>query len=166
LSSHILNEVEQVCDSVAIINQGEIVRTRKVADLLANEISNLRLLVTPQDKAFRLLQKNIATSVDKAWLITSVPHKHVPTLIKYLVGQGLDIHQVAQKGQSLEEYFFAVTQKGTRMVNLLRAEALNILNNRVVTGFLVWIMPVGQGAICLSRYLARCCPKNLPVQWR
>lgn len=35
------------------------------------------------------------------------------------------------------------------MVSLLRAEAMKVLKNRVLTGFLVWLVPIGQGAFLL-----------------
>jgi ABC-2 type transport system ATP-binding protein len=49
LSSHLLGEVEQVCDRVAIIHKGEIVREGAVADLLISE-SQLRVEACPLDK--------------------------------------------------------------------------------------------------------------------
>ncbi|MFC1936466.1 ABC transporter ATP-binding protein [Chloroflexota bacterium] len=111
ICSHLLYEVEQVCDQVAIINKGEIIQQGMVKDLLTAEQTDLRLLVSPQQKAIELLQSKLRMKIDHEWLTTSVPPKHVPNLVKYLVGQGIEIHQVVQKQQSLEEYFIAITQQ-------------------------------------------------------
>lgn len=111
ICSHLLHEVEQVCDQVAIINKGEIIQQGMVKDLLATEQTDLRLLVTPQQKAIELLHDKLKLKIDNEWLTTAIPPKHVPTLVKFLVGQGIEVHQVVQKQQSLEEYFIAVTQQ-------------------------------------------------------
>ena len=54
LSSHMLGEVEQVCDRVAIINQGRIIREGKVVDLLAAP-SQLMVEVEPVERATAVL---------------------------------------------------------------------------------------------------------------
>ena len=43
LSSHLLSEVQQVCDRVAIIHKGEVVRESTVAGLLDQEATSLRV---------------------------------------------------------------------------------------------------------------------------
>jgi ABC-2 type transport system ATP-binding protein len=111
ICSHLLYEVEQVCDQVAIIHKGEIIQQGMVKDLLTAEQTDLRLLVTPQQKTIELLQDKLKLKIDNEWLTAILPQKHVPTLIKFLVEQGVEIHQVVQKQQSLEEYFIAVTRQ-------------------------------------------------------
>jgi ABC-2 type transport system ATP-binding protein len=111
ICSHLLYEIEQVCDLVAIINKGEIVQQGMVKELLAAEQTDLRLLVHPQHKAIELLEEKLKLIIEDEWLTTSIPHNHVPALVKFLVGQGIEIHQVVQKQLSLEEYFMAVTQQ-------------------------------------------------------
>jgi len=111
ICSHLLYEVEQVCDQVAIIHKGEIIQGGMVKDLLATEQTDLRLLITPQRKAIEQLQGKLKLKIEDEWLVTTIPQKHVPTLVKFLVGQGIEIHQVVQKQQSLEEYFIAVTNQ-------------------------------------------------------
>ena len=46
LSSHILSEIESVCDRIVIINEGKIVANDTAADLSANITNDHRLLVT------------------------------------------------------------------------------------------------------------------------
>ena len=111
ICSHLLYEVEQVCDQVAIINKGEIVQQGMVQDLLTAEQTALRLLVTPQHRAIELLQDELKVKTDQEWLATTVPPQRVPQLVKLLVEHDVQVHQVVQKQQSLEEYFMAVTQQ-------------------------------------------------------
>lgn len=111
ICSHLLYEVEQVCDQVAIINKGEIIKQGMVEDLLTTEQTDLRLLVTPQQKVVELLQDKLKLVIDHEWLTTTLPPQHVPQLVKFLVGQRIEVHQVVQKQQSLEEYFIGVTRQ-------------------------------------------------------
>lgn len=110
ICSHLLYEIEQVCDQVAIIHQGGIIRQGRVNDLLAAGQTRLRLLVTPQNKAIELFQGRLKVDLDQEWISTSLPANQVPRLVKYLVGHGIEVHQVVQKHQSLEEFFLAVTR--------------------------------------------------------
>jgi ABC-2 type transport system ATP-binding protein len=111
LSSHLLNEVEQVCDRVAIIYEGEIVRDGAVADLLTEGKAELRVQASPLDKAAEVLGEHWAVSRDGAqWLTVSAQPEDQPHIIKQLVAQGISVHQVVIQCQSLEEYFMAVTQ--------------------------------------------------------
>lgn len=49
-SSHILSEVQRMCDRVAIIKEGEIIRTEKMTDLRSRSYTKCRLeLVKPKD---------------------------------------------------------------------------------------------------------------------
>jgi ABC-2 type transport system ATP-binding protein len=64
ICSHLLYEVEQVCDHVAIINKGEIIQQGMVKDLLAAGRTDLRMLVTPQGKVIQLLQGKLQLKID------------------------------------------------------------------------------------------------------
>ena len=54
LSSHLLHEVEQVCDSVAILSKGKLIAQGDVADLLRSQ-DQIRLQTTDNDKAVEVL---------------------------------------------------------------------------------------------------------------
>jgi ABC-2 type transport system ATP-binding protein len=55
ISSHLLNEVEQICDEVAILNQGKIKVTGKVGELLQNK--RISIKATPIIEATKVLHK-------------------------------------------------------------------------------------------------------------
>ncbi len=113
LSSHLLSEVEQVCDRVAIINQGEIVREGAVAELLSAH-HRLRVEATPPQKAAALLGEHwLVMSVDGA-LLVEVPHEDVPHVVRALVQGGCDVFAVTPQRQTLEEYFLAVVREATQ----------------------------------------------------
>jgi ABC-type multidrug transport system ATPase subunit len=109
LSSHLLNEVEQVCDRVAIINKGQLVREGTVADLVAGK-AKLLIQASPLEKAVEVLHENWNISVSDEWLTISASSADSPEIVKRLVAHDIRVHQVVIERQSLEEYFMAVTQ--------------------------------------------------------
>ena len=115
LSSHMLNEVEQVCDRVAIINKGLLLREGPVETLLETELGHMRLQVRPLYKARQII---IARWPDALvplernggdWLTLSLSLDQTPLVVTELVQAGIQVFQVVQKRQSLEEFFIAVT---------------------------------------------------------
>jgi len=110
LSSHLLGEVEQVCDRVAIINLGEIVREGMVADLLEGK-SRLRVEASPLDRAAAVLGERWTVSSNGQWLTIDATREDAPYLVRRLVEQGVDVYQVASQRQTLEEYFLSVVRE-------------------------------------------------------
>mgnify|MGYP000962885693 CR=1 FL=1 len=110
LSSHLLGEVEQVCDRVAIINLGEIVREGMVSDLLEGK-SRLRVEASPLDRAAAVLGERWAVSSNGQWLTIDATREDAPYLVRRLVEQGVDVYQVASQRQTLEEYFLSVVRE-------------------------------------------------------
>jgi ABC-2 type transport system ATP-binding protein len=56
LSSHLLNEVEQICDRVAVLNRGEIVAQGGVQDLLGDQQTIVKVRVQSPTQAAEALQ--------------------------------------------------------------------------------------------------------------
>ena len=56
LSSHLLNEVEQICDRVAVLNRGQIVADGKVSDLLGQQQMMVKIGVNSPAEAQSALQ--------------------------------------------------------------------------------------------------------------
>jgi ABC-2 type transport system ATP-binding protein len=116
LSSHLLNEVEQTCDRVAIIHQGEMIREGSVAGLLAEHASNLRIQAAPVEQAEEALRERWRTSRESVpgesvpWLVVEAPPQESPQVVELLVGRGVQVHQVIIQRQTLESYFLAATR--------------------------------------------------------
>ncbi len=110
LSSHLLNEVEQICDRVAIIHQGELAREGAVKDLLAEGKSELRVQASPLARAEEVLQAHWAVVVSEdGWLTVAASPEEGPQIVRQLVAQEVDVQQVIFRQQSLEDYFMSVT---------------------------------------------------------
>jgi ABC-2 type transport system ATP-binding protein len=109
LSSHLLSEVEQMCDRVAIIHQGKLIREGVVANLLV-EKTKLRIQASPLDKAVEALQGQWDVSASEGWLTVNAPAGDSPDIVRRLVEHDIRVSQAIVERQSLEEYFMAVTQ--------------------------------------------------------
>ena len=112
LSSHLLHEVQQVCDRVAIISRGEIVRESTIADLLAHE-DGLRVEASPLDVAAAALQDRWAVELNGQALIVGAARAETPEVVRRLIGAGADLYGIAPQQRNLEEVFLAITQTET-----------------------------------------------------
>ncbi|WP_119072424.1 ABC transporter ATP-binding protein [Aggregatilinea lenta] len=107
LSSHLLGEIEQICDRVAIINHGLIVREGVVSDLLAGQ-AQLHVEAEPVEQAAALLHERWpVTAVNGALSITAT-REDMPHIVRRLVEGGVDVYQVSGQRQTLEDYFLEV----------------------------------------------------------
>jgi ABC-2 type transport system ATP-binding protein len=105
LSSHLLGEVEQVCDRISIINLGEIISQGRMSELLSGEAAYLHVQATPKDRAAEILGAHWKTSQDGSWLVVNAEADEGPELVRRLVSADVDVHQVIARKQSLEKYF-------------------------------------------------------------
>ncbi len=111
LSSHLLHEVQQLCDRVAIINQGAVVHEARIADLLRHE-SGFRVEAAPADVALAALEARWACRPDGEAFHVEATREEVPELVRRLVGAGADIFAVVPAQRNLEEVFLSLTQSG------------------------------------------------------
>lgn len=122
LSSHLLSEVEQVCDRVAIINLGRIVREGRVADLLAAQ-HHLYIEADPLDKVTAVLGNHWPAIYENNGVTLVAAHEDTPHIVRKLVESELAIFQVRSQRQSLEAFFLEVT--GQEETEDARAEAVD-----------------------------------------
>jgi ABC-2 type transport system ATP-binding protein len=111
LSSHHLSEVEQICDEVAIINHGEIIRHGAVASLLSERQALLRLQVAAIDRAILALSSNWPVEETDGWLQVQASQDESPAIVRKLVGASVDVQQVIFKRLTLEDYFLDATRE-------------------------------------------------------
>ncbi|MFE9116823.1 ABC transporter ATP-binding protein [Streptomyces sp. NPDC007172] len=117
LSSHLLDEIEQVCSHAAVMNQGRLVVQGEVAELAAN--ARGRLVVTTPDAgaAARLLKERGMAEVTVAGedrVTSELPPQDVELadLNAELVRAGVRVRGFAAERASLEDAFVALTGEG------------------------------------------------------
>ena len=109
LSSHLLHEVQQLCDRVAIISSGTMIHESRIADLLRHD-SGYRVEASPLNIAEAALASRWPTRVDGEALLVDAARDDVPDLVRRLVGAGANVHGVAPTQRNLEEVFLSMTQ--------------------------------------------------------
>src|SRR5579864_478966 len=111
ISSHVLGEVQQICDRVAIINHGELVRLAPVAELLGTA-KDFVVRIDDAPAVLRLLQQQPwgkAARLDHNDLITGSPTGRGRDLVRFLVQAGHWPDSVSPRQHNLEEVFLSLT---------------------------------------------------------
>ena len=112
LSSHLLHEVQQVCDRIAIISKGRVVREASMADLLHQD-AVVTVEAAPQDAALAALAGRWPTERAGDALRVTADRAAVPEVVRVLASAGVDVFGVAAERRNLEEVFLAITQPET-----------------------------------------------------
>ena len=105
LNSHLLSEVQQVCDRVAVVERGRVVASGTMQELLG--LGEVRIRVTGLDDAGMRAVAAFGTAywTDDLLTVVGVPPERVPDLVAELVRLGARIHSVERGRQTLEERF-------------------------------------------------------------
>lgn len=104
-TSHYMHEIEYLCDEVAIINQGELIKHDKLDNLLSNRVSDKVLIETIANAKtaslkVKLLEKNfIETTQEKLCEVLNI-----------LDENAIFVKQIKYGTTDLENYFLKVTE--------------------------------------------------------
>jgi len=113
LSSHLLHEVEQVCNRVAVIHKGKLIAAGDVADIKRDEAEVVRIGVNDPDRASVLLEGQpwvSAISADRDRLRVRMAHDRAADANTLLVAAGLRVWALEPEQRSLEDAFFALME--------------------------------------------------------
>jgi ABC-2 type transport system ATP-binding protein len=105
LNSHLLSEVEQVCDRVAIVDRGRVIAEGTLDELLGGD--TVRIHATDLGREARQgLSRFGQLDMDGEWLvIRGIDSERVPELVADIVRLGGRIHAVEPRHESLEDRF-------------------------------------------------------------
>lgn len=114
LNSHLLSEVERVCDRVAIINQGRVVRQGTLSELLSSGLEvDLRVgQVTP---ALLDALRRFSQSVQADGSLVSVSlarEETIPQIAEAVLQSGSQLFAMVPRRSSLEDFFIQVIGGG------------------------------------------------------
>jgi len=118
VSSHILGEMQQMCDRVGIINKGKIITIKSVDELLnmtqAGDKTVLIVRTDNNEKAVSLLTSaKISSSVLGDGVHVETTPDRVPEIVTILTTAGISIFGMdKQEIQSLEDVFMKLTGEG------------------------------------------------------
>lgn len=117
LSSHIMQEVEAVCNRVVIINKGKIVADGSISEIKNGRLRTSQTVIAAFDKPVEK-QKLLALPVVKNavfdgenWEIESVGNEDIrPEVFRFAVKNSLTLLTLVQKQQNLESVFHQLTR--------------------------------------------------------
>jgi ABC-2 type transport system ATP-binding protein len=112
-SSHLLSEVEEVCNRVAIVNEGRIAFEGRLDDLRASYGAAYRLETADDGRALPLVSEHGAdVAHGKDGVIWFEADPASADAISVALGRaGIPIRHFAREQRSLEELFFRLTEK-------------------------------------------------------
>jgi len=113
LSSHLLHEVEQVCDRVLILNKGQVIAQGRVDELLG-QAHAVEMRIADGARAAGVLSGLDwvqGTSQDGDWLRVQAPPERAPELLEALSAHGLFPFEVRPVVSTLESVFLGLTDE-------------------------------------------------------
>lgn len=121
ISSHLLSEIQQMCDRVAIISQGEVITVGEVSSLVDESVSTVVWSALPAETALNVLQSHPEVQsisfTDEAGTETGVPKlaalqnpESIPELSRKLMEAGVALHGIEIKHPTLEDLFLKLTE--------------------------------------------------------
>ena len=115
-SSHILQEVEAICDRVIIINKGELVADDKLSTLQQGNTNNDIVVVQFKEKVDKIILQKLpgVTKIEEPQtscfrLYTSNPESVRKQILEFALQQNLNIISLQSENHSLEDIFRSLT---------------------------------------------------------
>ena len=113
LSSHLLNEIEQICNRVAIVEEGRLLYQGAVEDLIGKD-NWIKLRVDRLSEAYELLSRDPRLSLSRNGdesLHVRMADEQIPQVNALLVQHGFSVSEISPQRESLEQVFLRLTQE-------------------------------------------------------
>lgn len=110
VSSHLLSEMELMCDTVAIIQNGKLIDVRNLrAEAGSDALIEVAFELNDADRAADLIQ---GATVQGNVLVARVSREQIPDINAKLVSEGFQVYGIRNVTHTLEEQFLQVTGGG------------------------------------------------------
>ena len=105
LNSHLLSEVEQVCDRVAVVDHGRVIASGTMDELLGGTAVRVRASGLTQADKNRLSTFGRIDDEGEQMTFANLDADRVPELVASIVSMGGRVYEVAPRHQTLEDRF-------------------------------------------------------------
>ncbi len=113
ISSHLLSEMELMCDRIYIIDNGKMIGEKTIEQVIESvdeEIYSYNFVTSDKDKTYAYFKSLEANCEQVNGSVTVVMKRdEIPGLIRTLIGMNIDIFAVNQSHRTLEQDFISMT---------------------------------------------------------
>ncbi|WP_163582656.1 ABC transporter ATP-binding protein [Gracilibacillus saliphilus] len=116
VSSHLLSEIELMCDRIGIIKNGELITVEEVQDTnTENDHVTVKLDVDDNERVKSILQNQLEleSKIVQDRVMADVSKSAIPQLVRTLVEEDIAIYEVAVERSRLEDKFFELIGENT-----------------------------------------------------
>ena len=111
ISSHLLDEIEKVCDRVIVIEKGKIIADDKLENLVADEI--IKTLIKTHDvEKTEILVRELGVRYEltnDGFVFENLDREEKARIITYLVNNNVELDTIRELHTSLEDRFLQIT---------------------------------------------------------
>jgi ABC-2 type transport system ATP-binding protein len=111
LNSHLLSEVEQVCDRVAVVDHGRVIASGTMDQLLTGTVVRVRVSGLAPEHHARLATFGQIDEEGDQLTFTNLNAERVPDLVAAIVGMGGKVYEVTPRHQTLEDRFLQLLEE-------------------------------------------------------
>ncbi len=109
VSSHLLSEIQQMCDRIGIIQSGSLISVESVSDFMKSDETQLvHIEATPIEKAKEVLQiifPDHQIQVKQKLLHISLERKDIPKAAAVLIKHEIELFEIQSQSKTLEDLF-------------------------------------------------------------
>ncbi len=121
ISSHLLSEMELICDRIYVLDDGKIIGKKQINELEDSSdlegIFSYSFSTNDNEKAYETFKAMNTTCDHLGDTVKLVMKKvEIPNIIRKIVDQGIDIYAVNQNQRSLEEDFLSMTEGSKKQI--------------------------------------------------
>ncbi len=114
LNSHLLSEVEMVCDRVAIVDKGRVVALGALAEVIGGAQAVRLRLADVNGAGQTVLGRYGSVEQEADWYtVHGIDPAQIPALVADLVRSGAQVHAVEPRHHTLEDRFLELLQRPT-----------------------------------------------------
>ncbi|WP_445490208.1 ABC transporter ATP-binding protein [Niallia sp. 03133] len=112
VSSHLLSEMEMMCDRIGIIQNGQLVDVQLVKDFVHTKEKMYEIEVDNADLAAEIMSKSVPevkVAITEKGIEAALAREELPAIIKQMAVSDVQIYGVKEISQTLEDRFLEVT---------------------------------------------------------
>ncbi|WP_423799174.1 ABC transporter ATP-binding protein [Neobacillus sp. SAB-20_R2A] len=114
VSSHLLSEMEMMCDRIGIIQNGQLIDVQQVKEFIQGNETVHELEVIPSETALPIVHAHFPdaeANLSRNGISVSLSKEDIPHLVKILVQEEIKIFGIKETAKTLEDRFLEVTKE-------------------------------------------------------